>query len=102
MWAREGGALVKTATTPTSLPALDAALAQTGAARRYGVGGNLVWIAWPGPLAGLHDLLAGQGLAGLVVRGAPEQPIIGRAPESLLTGRIRQALDPNHRFLDYK
>ena len=102
LWATDGAALVKTATTPTSLPALAAARPHPGAARRYGVGGNLVWIAWPGPLAGLHDLLAGQGLAGLVVRGAPEQPIIGRAPESLLTGRIRQALDPNHRFLDYK
>jgi glycolate oxidase FAD binding subunit len=102
LWAEEGAALVKVATTPSNLPALDRALGEANADRRYAVGGNLTWIVWPGPLVGLHDLLAGQKLAGLVVRGAAVQPLIGRDLEWVFAGRIRQALDPNHRFVDYK
>jgi len=102
IWVANGAALVKVATTPTNLPALDAVLTQAGTVRRYAVGGNLAWLTWPGPLAQLSDLLAGQGMAGLVLRGATDGPIIGHAPTSLLTGRIRQALDPQNRFLDDK
>jgi glycolate oxidase FAD binding subunit len=101
-WAADVAALVKVATTPTNLPGLDTALTQAGALRRYAVGGNLAWVAWSGALDKLGELLAGQRLAGLVLRGESSRPIIGHAPESLLTERIRQALDPHRRFLDYK
>ncbi len=101
-WVADDAALVKVATTPTNLPALDAALTKAGAVRRYAVGGNLAWLAWSGPLTQLNDLLAAYRLAGLVLRGAVDHPVIGHAPTSLLTGRIRQALDPQNRFIDDK
>ena len=62
-WAAADAALVKVATTPTSLPALDAVLAPTGIARRYAVGGNLAWLAWPRPVARTRQI-AGRAEAG--------------------------------------
>ncbi len=100
-WADAGWALVKVPITSAQLPALDAPLQRAGAQRRYAVGGNLAWVAWPGALADLGAILAGQGLAGLALRGDTATPWIGRPLHNPFGQRIKQALDPQNRFLEW-
>ena len=99
-WAPTGFSLVKVATTPAQLPALEQYLAPTPSVRRYAVGGNLAWLAWPGALAPLHDALLTLNLSGLVLRGAIEHPVIGAPVDPVFTQRVRQALDPAGKFLE--
>lgn len=102
-WAPPDFALVKVPTTPSRLPALEAALAAAKAQRRYAVGGNLTWIAWPGGVDELHALLTRLNLGGLFVLGGAilrdiAEPRIGLQTGHVLAQRIQQALDPEGRF----
>lgn len=97
-WAPGGSWLVKVPVTPAALAALDQKLAGEGAQRRYVGGGNLAWIAWPGPISDLSALLARLSLAGLVIRGATERAEIGAYSASAFGARIQHALDPGGVF----
>ncbi|HXF63545.1 MAG TPA: FAD-binding protein [Caldilineaceae bacterium] len=97
-WVEPDRALVKVPLSPHQLAPLDAALASAGADRRYLAGGSMVWVAWPGALPALGTLLAEQGLAGLVLRGESERPLIGAPQDRVFLSRITAALDPEQRF----
>jgi glycolate oxidase FAD binding subunit len=99
-WVPAEWPLVKVAVTAAHLPALDEQLATAGALRHYAVGGNLAWIAWPGALAELDHLLGALKLSGVVLRGDTPQPRIGIQNGQQFLARIRQALDPNRKFLE--
>lgn len=98
-WAPAGWSLVKVPTTPGKLGLLDERLATSPTIRRYGVGGNLTWIASPAPVADLDNLLASLGLSGLVLRGAVADPRIGAQNGQEFARRVKQALDPGGKFL---
>jgi glycolate oxidase FAD binding subunit len=117
-WSPADFALVKVATTPAQLPVFEQHLVGASprgrpddrgrlggdaptlpAPRRYAVGGNLAWIAWPNALSELHDTLLTLNLPGIVLRGAIEHPLIGAPVDPLFTQRIKKALDPAGRFL---
>jgi glycolate oxidase FAD binding subunit len=100
-WVPAGRALVKVGLLPAQIPVLDAVLAATHAPRRYAVGGNLAWIAWPESLATLDDLLTEHRLSGLVLRGETETPLIGAPVGNVFRDRAVAALDPEHRFLPF-
>jgi glycolate oxidase FAD binding subunit len=93
-WAPADHALVKVATTPAQLPALEAQLVTTPARRRYAVGGNLTWLSWPGALSDLDRRLAALNLSGLLLRGQHTTPYLGQPPDATLIGRVKQTLDP--------
>ncbi|MBX3015848.1 MAG: FAD-binding protein [Caldilineaceae bacterium] len=97
-WVPPATALVKVATTVDKIVALEAALSVTGVARRYSVGGNLLWLAWPSALSALEPLLTEQGVSGLVIRGECSQPFLGVRHGQAFTQRLKQALDPAHRL----
>ncbi|MGH9163527.1 MAG: FAD-binding protein [Vicinamibacteraceae bacterium] len=103
-WAPAGAALVKVPVTPGRIASLDATLATHDAVRRYGAGGEVAWVAWPGALAALHALLEASRLSGLLVadRGETTAPhgdaLLGARPGGAFLARARQALDPNGRF----
>lgn len=99
-WAPAEWALVKVATTTASLPALEAVLCTTPALRRYSVGGNLTWIAWPSALSDLDQKLTALKLAGLVIRGTTAQPRLGLHVGQEFACRIKRALDPDAKFLE--
>ena len=99
-WAPEAWALIKVATTPGRITALEQVLVHTKALRRYAVGGNLAWIAWPGALTDLSNHLTELHLSGLVIRGAFDQPRIGVQTGQVFAQRIKQALDPDGKFLE--
>lgn len=97
-WAPQDATLVKVATTIGKLASLEQALTAQGLLRRYAVGGNLLWLAWPGALSVLDSLLSQQGVSGLVVRGQSSQPYLGVQQGQRFTQRIKLALDPQQRF----
>ncbi len=104
--------------TLPDIPVLEAALAGSGAVRRYGAGSQVAWIAMPpsetagapgspagapaappGAPATLAAILAARGLSGLRVIGAPAaDPVIGRDVLGELGRRVQAALDPAGRF----
>lgn len=100
-WAPPNAALVKVATTIRTLDKLEAALQDQGAVRRYAVGGNLLWLAWPASLSTLDALLAKHGVGGVVVRGQADNPLLGQQQGQAFARRIKQALDPQQRFPNF-
>jgi glycolate oxidase FAD binding subunit len=93
--------LVKVPVTLAAIPELDGLLAAAGAARQYGAGASVAWIAWPGPAANLDALLTARGLSGLVLAGPSIRPLIGRVRGEGLRRRLKAALDPDGRFPDF-
>jgi glycolate oxidase FAD binding subunit len=104
-WCPAAASLVKVPVTPGRLARLEQEL-RPDVARRYGAGGEVAWIAWPGPLDPLHRLLRDSGLQGLVLTGgadlanpqADPNPLIGAPSDAAFLARVRQALDPRGVF----
>ncbi|GAB4438159.1 MAG: FAD-binding protein [Anaerolineae bacterium] len=97
LWADAAHTLVKVPVAPRQLPALDAVDGLTG--RHYSAAGNVAWLTAT-DVDALDARLDAQGLAGLVLRGSPGRPIIGRRKGALLAQRVKQALDPDGKFLE--
>jgi glycolate oxidase FAD binding subunit len=97
-WAPPAATLVKVATTIGKVVQLEAALAAQSVARRYAVGGNLLWLAWAAPISALAVWLTQQGVSGLVVRGESSTPLLGVQQGQAFAQRIKAALDPQQRF----
>jgi glycolate oxidase FAD binding subunit len=99
-WVPEGFDLVKVPLTPKKIPELDQELNESGAIRRYSVGGNLAWVAWTGQIERLDQLLSSYSLAGLVVLGSPPKPVLGTRLGQAFAGKIKRALDPGGRWVE--
>jgi len=102
-WAPTGSGVVRVAMAPRGIPGLSSALADAGARFRYSLAGNLAWVAWPGdrPIGDLDRALRSLELAGMVLWGAADRPLVGRLSGGAFATRIRAALDPDTRFLEY-
>ncbi len=98
-WVPEGWALIKIPLTPKRIPALEARLQEIENHRRYSAGCNVAWLACPA-LIDLDPLLTGLNLSGLVLLGPPGKARLGIDPGAPFARRIKQALDPNRRFMD--
>ena len=90
-----GDCQVKAALSPKQIPAFDALVAHDR--RRYGVGGNIAWLATD-DVAKLDAGLKQCGLSGLCLRGAVESAIIGAPIDNDLADRVKQALDPQNKL----
>lgn len=88
--------IVKVVLSPKLVPALDAAI--SGAQRRYGVGGNVAWVAVD-DIAQLERALAAADLSGLCLQGAVDRPVIGAPLEQQLSARVKQVLDPQYKLV---
>jgi glycolate oxidase FAD binding subunit len=92
-----GRRLVVAPIAPRQVLALDAELERLGLDRRYGLGANAAWVAWPvaTPVDGLGDLLAAHGLSGLALTGPTlAGPLLGAATGGAFARRVASALDP--------
>jgi glycolate oxidase FAD binding subunit len=99
-WAPQGWSLIKIPLTPKRIPALEARLQEIETRRRYSAGGNVCWLASPAVLSGLDTLLTNLDLSGLVLLGPAGPARLGIDPGAPFARRIKQALDPDARFLD--
>jgi glycolate oxidase FAD binding subunit len=100
-WVEAGARLAVVPTTPRHVAALDADLDRHGAGRRYGLGANVAWIAWPEapPLDELSRLLAAHGMSGVALTGPPvARPLLGAATGGAFADRVAGALDPRGAF----
>jgi glycolate oxidase FAD binding subunit len=97
-WVPDGCCLVKAPLTPQRLAQLDPLLEARGALRHYSVGANLAWVAWPGAVAELDNILTEQGLSGLLLSGAAAPPQLGVRSGEEFARRVKRALDPLGKF----
>jgi len=95
------GLLVKVPVTAKAIPELDRLLGEAGAARRYSAGANVAWVTWPGTAAALDGLLRSRGLAGLVLAGEADHPLLGITRGDNFRRRVKAALDPAGCFPEY-
>ena len=86
-----GEFLVKAVLAPKQIPGVDAQIANTR--RRYGVGGNLAWVATD-DVEALDAALRQLGISGLCLRGRCATPIIGSPADNVLAARVKTVLDP--------
>jgi hypothetical protein len=97
-WLPQGSQLVKVPISPKRIPLLENVLQPDPMPRRYAAGGNIGWLA-ANDTDQLDLLLGKLQLPGLVLFGAPGQPLIGARQGLVLAQRVKQALDPNGTFL---
>jgi glycolate oxidase FAD binding subunit len=97
-----GHGLVKVALVPRLVPALEKALSSLSAPilRRYSVGGNTAWLAWPCELPArcLDQTLKGMGLSAVPLTGAWPDTLLGRRVGEPFAERLLRALDPQGKF----
>ena len=99
-WLPHGMGLVKVPITPKRIPAIEKALTPHQVMRRYSVGGNLLWLGWPGHPS-LHKLLMALNLRGIQITGnstSPHGPLLGKPLQNAFLQRIAAALDPAGKF----
>jgi glycolate oxidase FAD binding subunit len=93
--------LVKVPLTPPEIPEFDRFLAAAGASRRYGAGGQVAWIIWPGDHATLSGALRDRGLSGLAIAGPGAELLMGVPRGTAFRDQVKAALDPNRRFPEF-
>ncbi len=98
-WVTPDWSLIKVPMTSKRIPALDQALPPT-AVRRYTGGGQAAWIALADRAETLEPILIAQGLAGLVLIGATDRVRLGVRVSESFARRVKDALDPQHRFVE--
>lgn len=99
-WAPQEQFLVKVPLTPKRTLKLEERLVGHETTRRYCVGANVAWIAWPESLDTLHELLVDQGLSGLVIFGESESPRLGVRVGDAFGQSVKAALDPMGRWVE--
>lgn len=114
-WLPEDIGLVRVPLTPRRIAAVEEALcAGEGVARRYSVGGNLLWLGWRegDATAGspdLNDLLQSLDLRGVQLIGRAQGrshndgngPVLGKPLQNPFLRRIAASLDPAGKFGGY-
>ncbi len=93
--------LVRVPISPTRIALFDTGLGELTVRRRYSVAGNVTWIAWPAarPLQQLDETLRHHELGGTVLIGEAVKPRIGIRPSAIMSQRVKQAIDPENRFV---
>lgn len=101
IWAAECDAVVRVPLSPQDLVDVEEVLCRERATvRRYGVGGNVLWLAGPQPT--IRDILATgvlQQWSALALRGDWNESILNPRPQPVLAERLRPVFDPDDRFL---
>lgn len=97
-WVPKGHCLIKVALTPGRIAQLEEQLYGRPILRRYAAGGQLAWIALDDSPRSLERILSQLGLNGLVIWGPPGFPALGNTPGSSFLKRVKDSLDPAHRF----
>ena len=98
-WVPAGHALVKVAHSPGRVGGLEQALAPYPLPHRYGVGGNVLYLAWPeAERISLDALLKVQNLSGLALTGPWTEPQLGVQVGGAFLERVTRVFDPNGVF----
>lgn len=98
----ENHGLVKVPLVPSQIPELEKSLAsyESPVPRRYGVGGNVAWLAWPQelPPSRLGEILRALGRPAVALSGDWPAPLLGNHPSNAFADRLLQVFDPKGKF----
>jgi hypothetical protein len=98
----EDHGLVKVPLVPTQIPDAEPLLASSEPPipRRYSVGGNVLWLAWPKalPASRLDDALMALDRPALALSDEWPDPRLGKTADGAFADRLLRALDPEGRF----
>lgn len=101
-WMPPEHQLVKIPVTPGQLAVVEQGLsrANTAVARRYSVGGNIAWIAWPSslPRTPLDELCATIDQPALTIIGPSTTPLLQRSTPNAFQQRLTSVFDPEAKF----
>jgi len=101
-WLPENHGLVKLPLVPSQIPEAEESLAscESPVPRRYSVGGNVLWLAWPQelPPSRLDEILAALDRPALALSGNWPNPLLGSHPENAFADRLLRVFDPKGRF----
>ncbi len=97
-WTPPGHALVKIAHSPRHVGELERVLEPFSAPHRYGVGGNVCYLAWPDDRDALEQLLSARGLSGLALTGSWRNPQLGPRTGGAFLRRVESVFDPHGVF----
>lgn len=99
-WLSTNSNLVKIPLTPRQVPALEEFFVQNDCERRYSVGANVAWVAWPEPIDPLDQFLIRKGLSGRAILGSTSRSRIGSEYAGSFYQRIKNALDPGGKWAE--
>ncbi len=98
-WLPDGHVLVKVVHSPGRVKELEQALTLYPLPHRYGVGGNVLYLAWPeAERTSLDALLQEQNLSGLALTGSWTEPQLGVRVGGAFLERVTQVFDPRGVF----
>ena len=97
-WVPDAHALVKVVHSPRQVGELERALEPCSVPHRYGVGGNVCYLAWPDDRGALERLLSAQKLSGLALTGSWSQPQLGVQTGGAFLRRVESVFDPHGVF----
>jgi glycolate oxidase FAD binding subunit len=101
-WLPKDHGLVEVPLVPSQIPQAEELLAacESPVPRRYSVGGNVVWLAWPQelPPSRLDEVLAALDRPALALSGHWPDPLLGRHPENAFADRLLRVFDPKDKF----
>jgi glycolate oxidase FAD binding subunit len=98
-WLPREHSLIKIPLSPTKITSLEKLLESMNLVKRYGVGGNVLYVAWPnGEKDQLEKFLNQQGLSALAITGSWQNPLLGKQTGQAFTKRILSVLDPQGKF----
>ncbi len=83
--------------TPSHIATLEQRLQSTQLQRRYGMGGNLLWLQGDS-MEPVDAILQEQGLGGLALRAPTAPALYGTYRATSFLARVKQVLDPQDRF----
>lgn len=107
VWVPQGWGVIKVPLTPGRIFVLEERLDGREAKRRYSVGGNVGWLAWTPEDDSVSffntpdSILTSLDLPGQVFLGPAGSLFLGLRSGEALLRRVKQALDPQGRFLAY-
>ena len=99
-WAQESYFFAKVPISARFIAKLDETLEPLGVLRRYGVSGNVAWLAWPDieKIREIDHVLRDLGLSGLVLKGNGVESLIGHRQEYAIQSGVKEVFDPQGRF----
>jgi glycolate oxidase FAD binding subunit len=101
-WVPPDHGLVKVPLTPQQISVMDQHLASlpVPVVRRYSLGGNVAWLAWPAslPASHLEAILQTLDQPALAVNGTWADPRLGKRPGGFFVRRLIDVFDPERKF----
>jgi glycolate oxidase FAD binding subunit len=98
-WLPGEHSLIKIPLSPAKVQTVEKVLGPFNVTRRYGVGGNVLYVAWVNSeKETLNKFLNQHSLSGLAITGSWANPLLGKQTGQAFMKRIISVLDPQGKF----